>query len=231
MVAKDIMTTQVVTVDPDTPVRRIAELLLAHRISGVPVVGSGGDLVGIVSEGDLMRRPETGTERHRSWWLELVTTSDDLAREYVKAHGRRAADVMSPEVVTVAEDAPAGTMARLLEEHRIKRVPVVRGRRLVGIVSRADLLRGLAAQAAPPEASAASDDRAIRAQLLRTLRDVRWTRPEFVSVIVTGGIVHLWGLVASDEERHALRVAADSIPGVRAVEDHMSRVPAGLWAE
>lgn len=229
MVAKDIMTTQVVTVDPETPVRRIAELLLARRISAVPVVEAGGEVVGIVSEGDLMRRPETGTERHRSWWLELVTTPDHLARDYVKAHGRRAADVMSQEVVTVAEDASVSTIARLLEERRIKRVPVVRGRQLVGIVSRADLLRGLATQPAPLETSPSPDDQAIREQLMGTLRGAGWTRPEFVSVIVTDEVVHLWGLVASDEERHALRVAASNIPGVRGVEDHMDRVPAGLW--
>jgi CBS domain-containing protein len=231
MLAKDVMTTQVVTVEADTPVQRIAEILLAHRISAVPVVDASGGIVGIVSEGDLMRRAETGTERHRSWWLRLVAGADDLARDYVKTHGRRAADVMTREVITVSEEVPVGTVARLLEERRIKRVPVVRGNRLVGIVSRADLLRGLATEPAPSEPAPATDDQAIRARLIATLGEVRWTRPEYVRVIVTDGVVHLWGFAGSKEERRALLVAAGNVPGVRGVEDHMSAIPPTLWAE
>jgi CBS domain-containing protein len=231
MIAKDVMTAPVVTVYADTPVRRIAEVLLAHRISAVPVVDARGAIVGIVSEGDLMRRAETGTERHRSWWLRLVSGPDDLARDYVKAHGRGAADVMTRDVITVAEDSPVSAIACLLEERRIKRVPVVRDGRLVGIVSRADLLRGLATQPAPPEPSVSMDDRAIRDRLMRTLGEVGWTRPEFVKVIVTDGVVHLWGLVSSKEQRRALVVAAGNVPGARGVEDHMTLMPPTLWAE
>ncbi len=225
MQARDLMTTAVVTASPETPVREIASLLLSHRISAVPVVDTANRVLGIVSEGDLMRRAETGTEWHRSWWLSLTAGADDLAREYVKSHGRRADDVMTREVITIAEDMPAGEIAGLLERRRIKRVPVVRDGHLVGIVSRADLLRGLAAQPPRPEAQSSADDRAIRAQLLGELRTSRWASPALINVIVQDGAVHLWGLVRTEEEHQALRVAASNVTGVRAVEDHLVRLP------
>jgi len=227
MLAKDIMTTNVVTVTPDARVREIAQLLLKRHVSAVPVVDAENRVVGIVSEGDLMRRPETGTARHRSWWLTLVAGSEDLARDYAKAHGVRAADVMSGNLVTVTEDTPVGTVARLLEERHIKRVPVLRDDRLVGIVSRADLLRGLASRPAQPGVSPATDDRAIRERLLQTLRTEPWA-PTHLTVIVTDGIVHFWGVVSSEEERNALRVAATNGPGVRGVEDHL--IEMAPWA-
>lgn len=228
MVAQDVMTTTVVTVTPEMPVPDIARLLLKHRVSAVPVVDSGGRLVGIVSEGDLMRRPETGTERHRSWWLTLVGGPDELAREFVKTHGHLAADVMTGDVVTVADDTPVAEIARLLEERRIKRVPVVRQGRVVGIVSRADLLRALASQrpaAAPPS----SDDRTLREQVLHALRSAELGFPGFVNVVVSDGVVHLWGAAESEETRRACRVAAESVAGVRAVENHMGVLRTALW--
>lgn len=228
MLAKDVMTTNVVTVGPETPVPEIAQLFLKHRISGTPVVGPDGRLLGIVSEGDLLRRAETGTERHRSWWLTLVGGAEELAREYVKTHGRRAADVMTREVVTVAEDTPAAEIARLLEERRIKRVPVVREGRVVGIISRADLLRGLASWT-PVEAPASADDRALRERVLKSLRSAGLAAPALVNAVVTEGVVHLWGAVESEEERRACRVAAESVPGVRAVENHVGVTPRWLW--
>ncbi|MDP2623233.1 MAG: CBS domain-containing protein [Actinomycetota bacterium] len=230
MLAKDIMTTNVVTVTPDARVREIAQLLLKRHVSAVPVVDAENRVVGIVSEGDLMRRPETGTERHRSWWLTLVAGSEDLARDYAKAHGVRAADVMSGNVVTVTEDTPVGTIARLLEERHIKRVPVLRNDKLVGIVSRADLLRGLASRPAQPGVSPSTDDRAIRERLLQTLRTEPWA-PTYLTVIVTDGMVHFWGVVSSEEERDALRVAANTVPGVRGVEDHLVEMTPWAGAE
>jgi CBS domain-containing protein len=229
MLAKDIMTSTVVTVTPDARVDGVARLLLKHHISGVPVVGAEDEVLGIVSEGDLMRRVETGTERRRSWWLSLIAGSEDLARDYVKAHGQRAADVMSREVVTVTEDTPVDTIARLLEERRIKRVPVVRGGRLVGIVSRADLLRGLATRGSQAESPTA--DRLIRERLLAALRREPWVTPAHITVVVNDGVVHLWGLVGSEEERQALRVAAREVSGVRAVEDHLFQVAPWMGAE
>ncbi len=147
MRAKDVMTSPIVTVGPEATVQEIAKLLIERQVSGMPVLDQGGRVVGIVSEGDLMRRVEHADERHRSWWLKLFSDEITEATEYVKTHGRRAAEVMTRDVVTVDEDTPLHEIAALLEERRIKRVPVVRDGRLVGIVSRANLLHGLAARA------------------------------------------------------------------------------------
>lgn len=221
MVAKDVMTSSVVTAMPDTPVPELARLLLDRRISAVPVVDSDRRILGIVSEGDLMRRPESGTERRPGWWLELFGGAEGLASEYIKAHGVRAADIMTRKVVTITEDASLGEIAQLLEERRVKRVPVVRGGKLVGIVSRADLLRGLATRHAQSEVPLSADDRVIREKFLQVLERERWARPAYVNVIVANGTVHLWGTVDSGQERRALLIAAGTIPGVRGVEDHL----------
>lgn len=224
MRAKDVMTTRVVTVTPDTPVPEIARLLLERRISAAPVVDAAERMVGIVSEGDLIRRPETGTERHRPWWLKFLAGAEELAEEYVKTHGVKASDVMTRRVVSVNEDAELGEIAQLLEERRIKRVPVVRDGKLVGIVSRADLLRGLAARKAPGEPGPSVDDRAVRERILRVLDKEGWAEPAYVNIVVTNGTAHLWGLVDSDEQRRALRIAVEGVPGVRAVADHLGEV-------
>lgn len=222
MVAKDIMTTRVVTVGPETSVEEIARLLLSQHISAVPVVDAGGRLAGIVSEGDLMRRPETATERQPSWWLRIVANPETLVRDYAKTHGRHAADVMTDHVVTVSEETPVAEIARLLEERRIKRVPVVRDGKVAGIVSRADLLRGLASHhEAVPAPSA--DDRKLRERVLGAFDSVPFAGQ--VYPMVTNGVVHLWGLAESEDQRRALRVAAENVPGVRVVEDHMGYVP------
>jgi CBS domain-containing protein len=224
MQAKDVMTTKVVTVAPDTRVEQIAALLLERRISGVPVVDADGRLVGIVTEGDLMRRPEIGTERHRGWWLRLFGDERDRAAEYARAHGSRAERVMTRNVVTVTEETPLGEIARLLEEHRIKRVPVVRDGMLVGIVSRANLLHALAARPAPTPPERWMDDRALRDEVVRALDDASLATHGPLNVIVTNGVVELWGLVESDEERRALRVVAENVRGVVAVKDNLGRI-------
>lgn len=224
MVARDVMSRQVVTVAPETPVSEVARLLLERRISAAPVVDAQGRIAGIVSEGDLMVRPETGTVRPRSWWLSLLTGGEDAA-QYVRTHGTRASDVMTREVVTVAEDTPLAEVAGLLEERRIKRVPVVRRGKVVGIVSRADLLRGLASARRPAPRASAASDRAIQERLTKVLARQGWAALGQVNVVVTGGVVHLWGLVDSPEQRQALRVAAERIPGVRGVQDHLGEIP------
>jgi CBS domain-containing protein len=224
MQARDIMTTKVVTVAPDTRVEEIARLLLERRISGVPVVDADGRLVGIVTEGDLMRRPDIGTERHRGWWLRLFGDERERAAEYARAHGSRADEVMTRNVVTVDEDTPVGEIARLLEAHRIKRVPVVRGGQLVGIVSRANLLHSLAARPIPPPPEARLDDRAIRDAVARVLEREDLTSHGPLNVTVTNGVAELWGLVESEEERLAIRVAVENVPGVTAVRDNLGRV-------
>ncbi len=232
MLARDVMTTAVTTVAPATPVPEIAALLLDRHISAVPVVDADNRILGIVSEGDLIHRAESDTERRRSWWLALLRTgSEDRAREYVKTHGRRAEDVMTRDVITVGEDTPLGEIAELLERRRIKRVPVVRDGRLVGIVSRADLLRELVAGRAAAQAPVTADDRAIRERLLRELDAQGLVPTRYVNVVVTDGVVHLWGLVDGPEQARAIRVAAENIPGVRAVEDHLGRRPPYVGGE
>jgi CBS-domain-containing membrane protein len=221
MNAGDIMTRDVVTVTPDTPVAQIVTLLLGRNISGVPVVDEEGGVVGVVSEGDLLRRAELGTEKRRGAWGEFFTGTATLANEYVRAHGIAARDVMTREVVTVDRSTPLSEIADLMEEKRIKRVPVLDQGKLAGIVSRSNLLRAFASLN-PPAAGAAwtQDDAAIRDRLLTELSRQAWSRRAENSVVVTDGVVHLWGLVSTPEESRALELAASSVPGVKAVQNH-----------
>ena len=231
MQAKDVMTPDVVSVLPETAVREIARTMLARRISAVPVVDKDGKLAGIVSEGDLMRRAESGTERTRSWWLRLLGDEKEEARDYVKAHGRHARDVMTVEVVTVVEDTPIGEIAGILERERIKRVPVLRGGKVVGIVSRANLLHGLAAYR--PRAAAPKSDQALRQAVIDAIAGIGIGH-HFINVVVSGGAVQLWGTVWSEDERRAVGVAVESVPGVKGIDNHVAVLPAvigGLgWA-
>jgi CBS domain-containing protein len=220
------MTTEVLTVAPTTSVQEVAKLLSERGISGVPVVDSDNQVVGILSEGDLLHRAETGTERtrerQRSWWLESLAS--DLARDYVKAHARTAQDVMTRDVVSVYETTPLADVATLLETKRIKRVPVLRAGKLVGIVSRANLVRAVAAAGVPEET--VGDDQAIRKQILTDLNRQPWAKVWAADVIVKDGVVHLWaGAERSPEELRALRVAAENIPGVKKIEEHLMPVP------
>lgn len=221
MKAKDVMTGNVFTVRADTPVPEIARLLLERHISALPVVDAENRLLGIVSESDLMRRPETGTQRRLSWWLRIFADRDTLAREYSKSHGSVAQTVMTPDVVTVNEETELADIAQILERKRIKRVPVVRDGRLVGIVSRANLLQGLAVKRDNIGNDVTVDDTRIRAQLLQILRNQPWVSRGTLNVVVSDGVVHLYGLVASSAEHDALLVAAKEVKGVRAVEDHL----------
>ena len=222
MQARDIMTPDVISVAPDTPLADVVRLLLEHRISAVPVVQDGA-VVGIISEGDLLRRVETHTDAPPSRWLELLHGGSTRAADYVKTHGRRADEVMTRNVVTVGEDAPLVQIARLLASHRIRRVPVLRGDRLVGIVSRANLLQALASHMPPAPPPGSTDDRRIRDALLAEIGRQSFAAPGDASVMVKDGVVSLWGTVESDDRRRALVVAAENIPGVVRVEDCMQR--------
>lgn len=224
MKVRDVMTTNPVCVTPDTPVAEIATVLLQRRISAVFVIDDTGVPLGIVSEGDLMRRSETGAERPPSWWLRLMSDPTALAAAYVKVHGSRARDVMTSPVISVAEDNSLDEVATLLETRRIKRVPVIRNGWIVGVVSRADLLRAWASATSSYEPGDALDH-SIRDQLTAELRSQPWASADPKTIVVKAGVVHLWGLVASQEERKATRVAADAIPGVRRVEDHLVVLP------
>jgi len=219
MKAKDVMTTKVVTLGPDMPVNTIAALFLERHISAVPVIDDDRRILGIVSEGDLMRRGET--EPRPSWWLEAFSNDEDLWREFTKTRGQRAKDVMTREVLTVTEETPIAAIAELLEKRRIKRLPVVRDGRIVGVVSRADLLRALAVRGVKPMVPATRDDAGIRDQLLALLEREPWADTHLMNIVVDQGIVHLWGLVRSEAEGQALRVAAETTPGVLGVEDHL----------
>ncbi len=229
MQAKDVMTTKVVTVDPDTEIERIAQLLLDHRISGVPVVDAHDHLLGIVSEGDLMRRPELETERRRSWWLALLSSRREDAAEYIKTHGKRARDVMTRNVVTVDDAASVGRIAELMEKQRIKRVPVVDDGKLVGIVSRANLLHGLIARQHEIKTPPSGDDRSLRDAVKAALEQEGWVTHGHLNVIVDDGVVELWGWIESDQEREAMMLAARNVPGVKDVEDHLGAVKPWVW--
>lgn len=222
MKARDVMTSPPITIAPETPVAEIAALLVERRISGVPVVDTGGRIVGIVTEGDLLRRSESQTERRRPQWLELLVDRDIQAADFVRAHGAVAGDVMTADVITVAPDAELSDIASLLEKHRIKRVPVVDGDRVVGIVSRANLLHGLAAYRAVPESAATGDDGALRRAVVARLEAEPWVDAGRLNVVVSAGVVHLWGTAKSVEQRKALQVAIREVPGVTAVVDHLA---------
>jgi CBS domain-containing protein len=214
------MVANVITVGPDARVQEVAELLLRHRISAVPVLGSTGEILGIVSEGDLINRPESETERRKPWWLDALASNEGLAAQYVKSHSHNVSDVMTRGVITATPDTPVAAVAALLEKNKIKRVPIVENGRLVGIVSRANLLQGLA-RLKDDIAQARPDDSAIRADVMAKLHNERWAKPSLITVTVQDGTVGLRGIVESEAERKAVHVLAEATPGVRAVNDDL----------
>jgi len=219
MHATDVMTRDVITVDPDTPVQDIAQRLMLHRVSAVPVVDPDRRIVGIVSESDLLRRVVAGTESGVSAWLKSVFSQESAAETYVKSHGRVAADVMTKSVTCVEEDTPISEIARVLERSGIKRVPVVREGRLVGIVSRSNLLQGFAAGVSSADVNL--DDREIRQAVERAISTEAGIAAGSVNVVVKDGVVQLWGLVESESERRAAQIAAEECPGATAVENNL----------
>ncbi len=225
MNAADVMTPDVITVRPDASLEQVIALMLEHRISGVPVMDRD-TLVGIISEGDLLRRVELGTQPRRSHLLEAFSSATSLAAEYARTHGRKASEVMTADVVTVEDTTPISEVARVLETHRIKRVPVLREGKLVGIVSRANLLRALAERLhSVPEPL--PNDRRIRMTVFNVVQAHKWgSHVAQLDVTVQDGVVTLWGLISSEEQRMAMRVAAENVPGVIRVEDRLEDVTA-----
>ena len=222
MKAMDVMVRDVVTVKPDGDVARAVQLLAQHDVSALPVVDDDNNVIGVISEADLLHREEIGTEKQRPWWLEAVTPASTLAGDFAKSHGRRVEEVMSTDVISASEDTPLSEIATLLERHRIKRLPILRAGKLVGIVSRSNLIQALASSEAHSGASSdVESDRQIRLELLDRLGHQSWTDFGERNIIVSGGVVHLWGLVGSAEEHKALLALAEDVPGVVGVSDEM----------
>jgi len=224
MKVQDVMTRRVVSIEPNASVLQAVRLMLQNKISGLPVVDGGGILVGIVTEGDFLRRAETATERRRPNWLEFLVGPGRLANEYVHTHARKVADVMTVEPYTVTETTPLEEVVHLMEKRRIKRLPVVSGKRLVGIVSRANLLHALASLA-PTVPEPPATDGVIRERLMAELEHQKWAPVGSLNVIVTNGVVELWGTITDERERQALVVAAQNTPGVKEVSDRL------IWVE
>ncbi len=218
MQARDVMTPDVISVHPESSVRHIVQTLLRHRISAVPVIDDDHQLVGMVSEGDLIQRPEVGGTRS-PWWLGLLESPEIAALEYVKSHGQQAQDVMTTDVVTVGPETPLSRIAAVLEEERIKRVPVVEHGRVIGVVSRADLLHAIAMA---PEDQTAPGDEALRLAIVTRLREEAGLADRQLSVTVADGIVHLWGSVPSDAQKRAASVTVWTVQGVRGFVDHVT---------
>ena len=216
----DVMTRQVISVERNAPIQHAIRLMLQHRISGLPVVDSDGKLVGIVTEGDFLRRAETGTQKRRPRWLDFLMGPGRLASEYVQAHSRNVQDVMTTEVRTVGERTSLEEAVRKMEKYGVKRLPVVEGEMLVGIISRANLLRALAIFAHEISPSKA-DDAAIREAFFKELLQQPWAPRTSINPVVRDGVVELWGNIFDEREREALRVMAQNLPGVKNVRDHL----------
>ena len=224
MQARDVMTKDVVTVGPDTTVGDIAALLVTHRIGAVPVVSGDRKLIGIVSQTDLVHRSETGTEKRRKWWLEAFADPDVKAREYVKSHGHKAQEVMTRVIVSVSEGASLAEVADVLDTHRIRQVPVVSDGRLAGMISRADLVRALA-EVSITAPAARPDSGALQKAIWDQIKAQSWLKTAFVNLSVKDGVVDLWGAVDSDDQRRALAVLVQGVPGVVKVEDNVTLFP------
>jgi CBS domain-containing protein len=217
----DVMTQKVISVLPSDEIANAIRLMLDNRISGLPVIDGKGRLVGMVTEGDLLRRAETGTTRHRARWLEFLLSPGKLAEEYTHAHGQHVDEVMTCDVVTTTETARLDTVVDLMERNRIKRLPVVRDGKVIGIVSRANLLHALVGLSETPSPSNSSDP-VIRRRILDKIKQEPWGPRYSINVVVRDGRVDLWGALFEERERQALRVVAESVPGVREVHDHMA---------
>jgi CBS domain-containing protein len=221
MQARDVMVSPVITVGKIATVRDVAKMLLKNRISAVPVVDNVGKVVGIVTESDLMHRAEADTEHPYSWWVHFLAGEATIAADYVKSHAARVEDVMTSDVVTATPETPLYEIAALLEEHQIRRVPIVNKEgSLVGIVSRANLIQVVAS--ARPRLEMTLPDSTIRQKLLDELKKQSWAHTHNLGVTVTNGIVDLWGYAESGDQRKAIRVAAEAIPGVTVVNDHLA---------
>jgi CBS domain-containing protein len=224
MNAADIMKYRVITIGREATVLQAARLMLQNRISGLPVVDTKGAVIGMVTEGDLLRRTELGTERHRPRWLEFLAGPGRLAGEYAHTHGRKIDEVMTRKVITIERSTPLDAVVALMERHRIKRLPVIEDGRLIGIVSRANLLSGLA-QLAPKAPKSAQSDTEIRRRILAEIDKNPWALSGCLDAAVENGTVELRGVIGDERQREALRIAAENVEGVKKIVDHL------VWVE
>ncbi|GAA2818593.1 CBS domain protein [Aminobacter aminovorans] len=220
MRAESIMSKPVVGIDPCASIAEAAGLMLSRKISGLPVILGDGTLVGIVSEGDFLRRGELGTERKRSRWLEFLVTPGKAAAEYIHANGRRIEEVMSQDVVTASPAASLSEVVELMTRHHVKRIPVVDAGKVIGIITRSDLLRALL-NVLPDAAPDAIDDEQIRQHIVADLTKQKWVGKDLINVTVHNGIVRLSGAIFDERERQAAIIAAENVGGVKAVKDDL----------
>ena len=221
MNASDVMASPVKTVKPRDTIRAAIETMLGSHMSGLPVVNDEGQLVGVLSEGDLLRRSELGTEKHRSRWMEFLLGPGRAATDYVQTHGRYVEDLMTPDPIVIEPDAPLEKVVELMESKKIKRVPVVRGGAVVGIITRADLLAALLAAEKAAAPAIGGGDEAIRAAIIDELKRSDWAPAASVKIEVANGVVTLSGAILDERERDALRVAAENVAGVKSVVDEL----------
>ena len=231
MRAHQIMTKDVITVTPQTTIEQAAKTMLQKHISGLPVVDKASKLIGIVSEGDFLRRTEIGTGRKRRAWLQFLIGPGQAAADFVHERGRKVEDIMTRDPITVSEETPLEDLVRLMEKNGIKRLPVTSGSSLCGIVTRSNLLQAVASLAHEIPDPTADDDH-IRDKIVRAVAKTDW-RPVGFEVTVRNGVVHLHGIITTDEARQATIVAAENTAGVKAVHDHLCFVDtwSGFYVE
>ncbi len=227
MRARHVMVSPVKTGKADMTVRDVAKILTENHISALPIVDDAGNVIGIVSEGDLIRRAEIGTEAPRRSWLSFFAGNIELAQQYARSHATQVKDLMTRDIVAVVPDTPLSEIANLFESRNIKRVPVIEAGKLVGIVTRANLVQAIAT--APQDERQMLSDEEVRRNIQNRLEAERWTNVTMLNVTVSGGVVHLWGLVRSEAERSAVRIAIEGTPGVRSVKDNLALEPLPAW--
>lgn len=225
MQAKDVMTPKIISVEPDATILHAIRLMLQNKISGLPVADAAGNLVGMVTEGDFLRRVETGTVHRPPRWIEFLMGPGALATEYVHSNGRKVHEVMTSEVRTVTENASLEDVTNLMERYHIKRVPVLREKQIVGIITRANLVRALAMAVRQAVRPVSTNDAEIHGRLLALLKEQRWAPIGMIDIAVSNGVVTFTGALLDDRQREALHVAAENTPGVTGIDDRL------VWVE
>jgi CBS domain-containing protein len=222
MIVSDVMTRKVLSVAPDDTVDNAVNLMLRHGISGLLVVDAQGTLAGVVTEGDLLRRDEIGTERHRPWWLRVLVSPGKQALDFTRTHGRKVSDIMTPEVICVDVATPLEEVVETMEKQRVKRLAVTEKGHVVGVIARSDLLRALLSHERENAPTATQqDDRTVRANILAALEAASWAPMTTLNVTVAKGVADVWGTITNADERRGICVIVENVPGVKEVHDHL----------